>query len=146
MQDFPHHYAVNADAKSVGNVVLSTAGAPILDSAPPVEFGGPGDQWSPESLLVAAIADCFILSFRAIASASRMDWTSLNVAVIGTLDRVDRVTQFTQFSIEATLTVAESADEAKATRLLQKAEHACLVTNSLKAETHLDAVVQHASH
>ena len=70
MQELPHHYVVSANAKTVGNVALSANGVSDLESAPPAEFGGPGDQWSPESLLVAAVADCFILSFRAIARAS----------------------------------------------------------------------------
>ena len=48
-----------------------------MHSSAPVEFDGPGDRWSPETLLIAAIADCFILTFRAIACATRMDWQGL---------------------------------------------------------------------
>ena len=82
MQDFPHQYRVSANAKTAGNVVLSSSGVPDLPSAAPAEFGGPGDQWSPESLLVAAVADCFVLSFRAIARASQFDWASLTLSLI----------------------------------------------------------------
>jgi organic hydroperoxide reductase OsmC/OhrA len=32
------------------------------------QLGGPGGQWSPETLLVAAAAECFILTFRAVAA------------------------------------------------------------------------------
>ena len=142
MQDLPHHYLVSADAKSAGNVVLSSSGVADLASAPPAEFGGPGDQWSPESLLVAAVADCFILSFRAIARASRLEWDGLTCEVGGTLDRVDRKTMFTGFDVSATLDVPAGIDEAKAHRLLEKAEQACLITNSLIAESHLEAIVR----
>lgn len=142
MQDLPHHYAVSADAKVVGNVVLSSNGVPDLKSAPPAEFGGPGDQWSPESLLVAAVADCFILSFRAIARASRLEWDSLTCEVEGILDRVDRVSQFVAFNVKATVDIPPDTDEGKALRLLEKAEHACLITNSLKADSHLEASVR----
>ena len=142
MQDLPHHYVVSAGAKVAGNVVLSGDGVADLESAPPAEFGGPGDQWSPESLLVAAVADCFILSFRAIARASRLEWDSLSCQVEGTLDRVERVTQFTGFAVTATLDVPADTDESKAQRLLEKAEQACLVTNSLKADSHLEATVR----
>jgi organic hydroperoxide reductase OsmC/OhrA len=119
-------------------VVLSSSGVPDLDSAPPAEFGGPGDQWSPETLLVAAIADCFILSFRAVARASHFEWESLTCEVDGTLDKIDRATQFTRFDSTATLTIRPGGDESKATQLLEKAEHVCLISNSLKAETHLE--------
>lgn len=145
MQDLPHQYLVTAAARTDGNVTLSSAGAPDLPSAGPVEFGGPGDQWSPESLLVAAVADCFILSFRAIARASRLEWDSVSCKVDGTLDRVDRVTQFTEFDVAVTLHLPAGSDEAKASRLLEKAEHACLITNSLKAESHLEITLHVAA-
>ena len=142
MQDFPHHYRVAASAEHEGKVELSGDGVAVLESAPPAEFGGPGDQWSPESLLVAAVADCFVLSFRAIARASKLEWSSLRCNVIGTLDRVERKAQFTGFEVAAELVVPAGTDEAKAQRLLEKAEDACLITNSLIAESHLDATVQ----
>jgi organic hydroperoxide reductase OsmC/OhrA len=145
MQDFPHQYLVSADAKNSGNVVLSSNGVADLPSAPPAEFGGPGDQWSPESLLVAAVADCFILSFRAIARASRLDWDALHCSVDGTLERVDRETQFTGYKVSATLNVPTGSNQDKAERLLEKAEQACLITNSLKADTHLEATVHVAA-
>jgi organic hydroperoxide reductase OsmC/OhrA len=145
MQDFPHQYRVSAGAKSSGNVVLSSDSVADLPSAAPAEFGGPGDQWSPESLLVASVADCFILSFRAIARASRLDWDSISCNVDGTLDRIDRVTQFTGFKVSATLHVPLGSNEEKAQRLLEKAEHACLITNSLKAESELEATVHVAA-
>ncbi|MBT5861312.1 MAG: OsmC family peroxiredoxin [Gammaproteobacteria bacterium] len=139
MQELPHHYIVSANAKTVGNVALSANGVSDLESAPPAEFGGPGDQWSPESLLVAAVADCFILSFRAIARASNLEWDSLNCEVEGILDQVDRVTQFIVFNVKASVGIPSGSDESKALRLLGKAEHACLITNSLKADSYLEA-------
>ena len=145
MQDLPHHYAVTADAKSDTNVTLSSRGLDDLDTAGPPEFGGPGDVWSPETLLVGAVADCFILSFRATARAARLEWDSLSCSVIGTLDKIDRVTQFTAYDITAELTLPapadNKADDKKALRLMEKAEKHCLITNSLKAATTLQASV-----
>ena len=137
MHDFPHRYAVSATAESATNVRLASEGVTAIESAPPVEFGGPGGHWSPESLLVAAVADCFVLSFRAIARPSRLDWSSLDCNVVGVLDRVDGVTRFTEFRVTAHLTVPAGIDEAKAQRLLEKAERVCLITNSLIADSHL---------
>ena len=141
MQDFPHHYAVTASGSPGGDVALSSAGLPVLLSAPPTEFGGPGDRWSPETMLVAAVGDCFILTFRAVARASKLPWESLACDVVGALDRVDRVTQFTSFQVHATLTVAPGADVDQAHKALERAEHACLVTNSLKAAVQLETKV-----
>ena len=137
MQDLPHHYIVSANAKSDSNVTLSSRGLEDLESAGPPEFGGPGDVWSPETLLVGAVADCLILSFRATARAAKLEWDSLYCEVVGTLDKIERATQFTGFEVSAELTIPAGGDAAKAERLLEKAEHHCLITNSLKAESRL---------
>ena len=142
MHEFPHNYVVGAAAKSGGNIALSSPGLIDLESAAPAEFGGPGDQWSPETLLVASVADCYILTFKAIARASKLEWKSLSCEVDGTLEQVDRVTQFSGFSIRATLDVPEGTNESKAMRIMQKAESGCLVTNSLQADSHLEADIK----
>ena len=141
MQDLPHVYQVTGIAKSAGNVVLSADNLPDIVSAPPAEFGGPGDQWSPESLLVAAVADCYVLTFRAIAAASKVEWINLSCSADGVLDREERVTKFTQIKVRAELTVPAEVDPSRAQRLLEKAEAACLITSSLSAECHLEASV-----
>ncbi len=138
MQEFPHHYVVKASAVSDSNVLLESPGLESLTSAGPAEFGGPGDLWSPETLLVAAVADCFVLSFRAIARGSKMDWISLTCDVVGDLDRIEKVTQFTSLRLKVRLEVPEGIREGKAERLLERAEHSCLITNSMKAESTLD--------
>lgn len=142
MQPFPHHYAVVAKANAEGDVSLEGERLPAILSAPPTEFGGPGDRWSPETLLVAAVVDCFVLTFRAIAGLSRFPWLSLQCDVTGTVDRVERVTQFTALELQARLRIPAGAKEDQAQRLLAKAEETCLVTNSLKVRPHLKAVVE----
>ena len=142
MQPFPHRYDVSARATAEGDVTLESHQLPALQSASPAEFGGPGDRWSPETLLVAAVADCFVLTFRAIAAMSRFPWSSLTCEVAGTLDRVERVTRFTELTIHARLQIADGVDEAKARRLLEKAEQSCLISNSLKATVRLEAEVR----
>jgi peroxiredoxin-like protein len=141
VQDYPHTYVVAASAQADTNLITSSPGLADLETAAPAEFGGPGDQWSPETLLVAAVADCFILSFKAIARASKLEWISLSCDVEGILEKVDRVTQFTAFNLRASVDVPEGTRAEKAVRLMQMAEKSCLITNSLKADSHLEADV-----
>lgn len=141
MQDLPHHYVVTASARTEGEVVVEAEQLPALSTAPPVQFGGPGDHWSPEMLLMAAVVDCVALSFRAVARASKFEWRSLDLEATGTLDRVERSMQFTRIAIRATLGVPAGANEERARLLLEKAERTCLVSNSLKAESTLEARV-----
>jgi organic hydroperoxide reductase OsmC/OhrA len=141
LQELPHHYRAVAAGAVDGDVELTTDRAPGLPSASPAEFDGPGDRWSPETLLVGAVADCFILTFRAVARASKVPWTLLDCDVTGTLDRVDRVTQFTHLDIHAHLRVPAGTDLGLARRALEKAERGCLISNSLKATIHLDTAI-----
>ena len=110
MQDLPHHYVVSARVEGKANVVVSSDNLPDIESAGPPEFGGPGDVWSPETLLVAAVADCFILSFRAIARTAKLEWLTLDVSAEGELDKIDKFTQFTGFKVNARLTIPNEKD------------------------------------
>ena len=141
MHPFPHHYKVTAALRPQGDLMLATEGTRVIESAPPKEFGGPGNQWSPEGLLTAAVADCFALNFRAIAAASKFAWNSLEVTVVGTLDRVEGKMRFTRFETTARLHVAGGADLERAKTLMQKAEATCPVVNSLSSECHLTTEV-----
>jgi organic hydroperoxide reductase OsmC/OhrA len=141
MHPFPHHYSVAAVMRPDGPVTLSSAGLASFESDGPVEFEGPGDKWSPETLLTAAMADCFALSFRAVARASKFDWLALEVAVDGTLERIERTTQFTRFVTRARLRIPSGGDSERARRLLEKSEQVCLIASSLKGERHLEAEV-----
>lgn len=141
MHPFPHHYVVNAAVRPDGDVPLSTEGVRVIESAPPKEFGGPGNQWSPEGLLTAAVADCFALSFRAIATASKYPWISLESRTTGTLDKAEGRMRFTRFDTHAVLHVPAGADVERGKRLLEKAEQSCLVANSLSGERHLTTEV-----
>ena len=141
MHPFPHRYEVEATGDPE-RVTVSAPGLPPLSTAPPKQFGGPGDQWSPETLLVAATVDCFILTFRAIAQASKLSWNRLSCSGEGVVDRVDGTTRFSGLALSARLTVPAGGDAEKAKRLLEKAERTCLVTSSLALQPTLTCEVE----
>jgi organic hydroperoxide reductase OsmC/OhrA len=141
MQDYPHHYLASASASQEGVIDVDSPGLATLPTLAPAEFGGPGDLWSPETLFVASIADCFILTFRAVARGSRFEWNSLRCEVEGVLDRIDRVTRFTGYIIRVELHVPAGSDLHKAERLAEKSESVCLITNSLIGEKRLETSV-----
>ena len=124
MQSFPHHYTVATNGSATGDVELKADGLPTMRSASPIPFDGPGDRWSPETLLVAAVGDCLMLTFRAVARASGFAWTSLECDVAGTLDRIDRTTRFVAFDVRARLHVPCGTDPDRARQVLEKAERA----------------------
>jgi organic hydroperoxide reductase OsmC/OhrA len=145
MQEYPHLYRAGARAAAEGEVTVTSPGLESVQTTSPPEFGGPAGNWSPETLLVAAVADCFILTFRAVARASRFAWLDLECAAEGKLEKVDRHSEFTEFVLTATLRVPPEASLARAERLLHKAEAGCLITNSLKSKVHLRTHVEAAA-
>ena len=134
MQGYPHFYVASASASNEGKVTVTGEGLPELETASPPQFDGPLGVWSPETLFSAAVADCFILTFRAIARASKFDWTSLECKAEGVLERPEKTTFFTTFNVHAVLHAPEGTKVELAERLLEKAEDLCLITASLKSE------------
>lgn len=141
MHPYPHHYQASARASAEGMVEVQSPGLPTMPSASPPEFDGPGGVWSPETLLMASLADCFLLTFRAIARASKLEWRSLECAVEGVLERTPTGPWFTGFTTRARLEIGPGVDAARATLLLEKAEKGCLIANSVKGERHLECEV-----
>lgn len=141
MHPYPHVYEAAARGEPAGVVPVTTPSAPEVATTPPPQFDGPEGYWSPETMLVAALANCFIFTFRAVSRGSRFEWLRLECKVVGVLEKVDGVTQFSKFETHATLTVAPGADAAKAAQLLEKSEHACLVANSVRGARTLNAQV-----
>ena len=145
MTPLPHLYRVALSGGQTGYAALEAAGVPSLRSAPPKDYDGPGDAWSPEHLLLASVETCFMFTFRAVAQASKFDFVSLDLAGKGTVDRQDGVTRFTEIVLAAKLTLPPGGDLDRARRLLDKGKTACLVTASLSTPCLLEAEIVIAS-
>ena len=112
--------------------------APILPSlqvdAPP-EFHGHEGVWTPEHLFVGAINSCFMTTFLAIAENSKLDVVSFSTAANGKLEKVDGSgLMITEIVLSPKLLIRDARDAARASRILEKAERNCLISNSVKAE------------
>ena len=141
MHPYPHQYLASAAGNPVGVVTVTSPRLPDIETAPPPEFDGPGGVWSPESLLSAAVADCFILTFRGASRAAKFEWLTLECRAQGSLERVDGKSQFTKFASFATLKVPAGSDITKARTLLERAEHGCLIANSLLGARKLETEI-----
>lgn len=141
MKPLPHHYDVRLVGSPSGYAVLSTAGVPDLPTAPPMDFDGPGDAWSPEHLLLAAVQSCFMSTMRSVARASKVDFVSLEIDATGTVDRHEGVTRFTEIVLRPRLVIPEGADHERALRVLAKTEQNCLVSASLSTPIRLEPEV-----
>jgi peroxiredoxin-like protein len=142
MKPLPHRYDVQLTGGPAGYAVVSSIGLPELRTAPPRDYDGPGDAWSPEHLLLAAVQTCFLFTLRAVARASKLEFQALELDAQGTVDRRDGVTRFTEIVLRPRLTVAPGADRARAASVLEKSEKACLVSASLSTSIRLEPEIK----
>lgn len=138
MKPLPHRYEVRISGGPAGHATLSSPGVPDLTTAAPADFDGPGDAWSPEQLLLAAVEACFVLTFRAIAQASQIGFTSLAVDAEGTVDRAAGGMRFTEIVLRPRVSVPAGVDPDRVRRALEKAEKGCLVSASLATPIRLE--------
>ena len=144
MQPFPHHYDTHLEGGPTGYARISTEGMPEFSAAAPKDFDGPGDAWTPEHLLLAAVESCFLLTLRAVARASKVEFSALDVDVDGTVDRQDGVTRFTEIVLRPRITVAPGTDREKVRRVMEKSEKACLVSASLSTPIRFEPEISEA--
>ena len=105
VQTLPHSYIVTGVGTPDSDPDIFSDRLPVLRTALPAEFGGTGEQWSPETLLVAAVADCFLLTFRGVSRARQ----SLARQVLERAESTCLITNSLKAScrLEATIDVAD---------------------------------------
>lgn len=138
MKPLPHIYCVHLAGRTGAYAVLSESGLPELQTAPPADFDGPGDAWSPEHLLLAAVESCFLFTFQAIAHASKLTFESLELSGEGIVDRKEGITRFSAIVLRPRLRLAAGNDRDRGMRILEKSERACLVSASLSTPVRLE--------
>ena len=124
--------------------VSSEGIVPAIEFSTPPEFQGDPGYWTPEHLLIAAVASCFVATFYALAELSKMEFLGLELVVEGTLGKPEGKLRFTEINLKPTLNLAQHRDRELANRLLAKAHHRSLIARSLTCPVHLEPLVRHA--
>ena len=105
-----------------------------IDVATPPEFPqGIAGVWSPEHLLVAAVNSCLMGTFLAIAENSKFEFINFESNASGKLERVDGKFVITEITLSPVVSIADAEEKERAERILQKAEAACIISNSIKS-------------
>ncbi len=106
-----------------------------IEVATPPEFAkGIAGIWSPEHLLVAAVNSCLMTTFLAIAENSKLNFKDFNCGASGKLEKADGKYMITEIILSPVLTIPDEHEMERAERILQKAELACLISNSVKSK------------
>jgi len=106
-----------------------------IEVATPPEFpkGVPG-IWSPEHLFTAAVSSCLMTTFLAIAENSKLEFSSFQCKSKGKLEQIDGKYLITEVILEPVVRIKNAKNHDRAQRVLQKAEAACLISNSIKSK------------
>jgi peroxiredoxin-like protein len=123
-------------------VATSADGQPELAVASPPAFGGPAGVWTPEHLFVLAAATCWMTTFLSVAELSKLDFAAVEADGEGVLERGDdRKYHIARITLRPRVTIRREADRERALRLIEKAENACLIRNSMRSEISLEPEV-----
>jgi peroxiredoxin-like protein len=114
-----------------------------IEVATPPEFPkGIEGIWSPEHLYVAAISGCLMTTFLAIAENSSLEFASFKCQAQGKLEMVEGKYMMSEILLKPTVVIHNDDHLNKATRILKKAEDACLITHSIKSKVTMEINVE----
>jgi len=129
------------NSEKTGLAISSSAPNAIHFTAPP-EFDGLEGKWTPEDLLLSAVASCYTTTFHAVAEHSGLEYADLEVDVEGSVHKTDSGYSFNEIVIRPNLTISGEQEQTRALRLLQKAKNVCLVGRALAVEQKFEPHVQ----
>lgn len=134
-----HHYHVNVQwlEGRIGEMQSPELCDKISIATPPEFEGGVPGIWSPEHLFTASVVSCFMTTFLAVASFSKLDFDTFDCEATGKLDKVDGKFMMTEVELRPKLQISDESKTDRALRILQKAEANCLITNSVSAKVTL---------
>lgn len=138
-----HDYRIVAWWTSGRTGIAKTDSAPnALHFTAPPHFGGLEGRWTPEDLLLTAIASCYTTTFRTLAEYSKFEYSDLEVEVSGRVQKVESGYAFSTIITRPTLSIPSEDDEPRALGLLRKTQDLCLVTRALAIPHALEPRIQ----
>ncbi len=107
------------------------------------ELGGLQGRWTPEQLLLCALAGCFTTTFHDVARAAKFDFTDLEVEIEGSVRR-NRSTgcNFNEILIRPRLTVQFEAQREEGLNLLRKTKSVCMISRAITVPQTLEPAVE----
>jgi organic hydroperoxide reductase OsmC/OhrA len=143
LKDFRFH--VCASPLPSRRIRLTSDGKAPLEAAVPPEFrGGTPGIWSPEDLLVASVASCYVITFVSLAAQRDLAVHRLAVEGVGHVTRrAEGRVGFVLIELRVELTVDAACIE-EAERVARAAKQRCLIGHALEVPIELELDVRAA--
>jgi len=96
------------------------------------ELGGLQGRWTPEQLLLCALAGCFTTTFHDVARGAKFEFTDLEVEIEGSVRRSRTAgCNFTEILIRPRLTVQSEEQREAGLALLRRAKTLCMISRAI---------------
>lgn len=123
-------------------VLLTAAGKPdLLGSADPT-FRGDAARWNPEELLLAALAQCHLLSYLHSAVNHGVVVTAYDDSPVGTMAQVGQGGRFTSVTLRPRVTVADASMVETARAIHAEASENCFIAASVSFPVGHEPVIE----
>ena len=107
------------------------------------ELGGLAGRWTPEQLLLCALAGSFTTTFHEIARAAKFEFTDMEVEIEGSVHRNrNAASNFTEILIRPRLTVDSEALCEPGLALLRKTKAVCMISRAIGTTQTLEPSVE----
>ena len=107
------------------------------------ELGGLQGRWTPEQLLLCALAGCFTTTFHDVARAAKFEFTDLEVEIEGSVRRVRGAgCNFSEILIRPTLTVQTEEQRETGLTLLRRAKSVCMISRAITVPQTMEPAVE----
>lgn len=113
------------------DVLVGSAGRPDLQLSADRPFRGDPARWNPEVLLLAALAECHLLSLLHVAVTHGVTVTAYEDSPQGWLEQVGIGGRFTRVLLRPRVTVADPAHVELMPQLHHEAGQACFIASSV---------------
>lgn len=138
-----HSYRVNAWWTFGPSGIAKSESAPnVIHFSAPGSFGGLQTRWTPEEILLAAIAGCFTTTAQTIATEAKLDFADLEVESRATVIKVESGYQVSQIVIRPNVKIDSMEDRTRVFNLLKKAQQLCLVSRALSVSVKFEPQVE----
>ena len=107
------------------------------------ELGGLQGRWTPEQLLLCALAGCFTTTFHDVARSAKFEYTDLEVEIEGSVRRSRTAgCNFTEILIRPRLTVNFEEQRETGLALLRRTKSICMISRAISVPQTLEPTVE----
>jgi organic hydroperoxide reductase OsmC/OhrA len=121
------------DYETDSGIARAGSRMPLLFGPPP-EFGGTELTWSPEHLLAASVASCYITTFMSFAKRMKVIVTDFRISCKTEFEKKENGFEATRYLLRPLVEIHGNPGQQALDNLFEKAKKYCFISNSVKGE------------